>query len=67
MEWQRKTGVGAVLGVLGGIFVVVGPVLGLTELGRPWSFLVGFVVGVITGLGAVLTVSGLLDRRRESL
>ena len=65
MEWQRKTGVGAVLGVLGGILVVLGPMLGLTELGRPWSFLVGFVVGVATGLGAVLAVSGLLDRRRQ--
>jgi hypothetical protein len=65
MEWQQKTGVGAALSVLGAICMVVLPILGVTEIGRPWSFLLGFVIGVITGLGAVLAVSGLLDRRRQ--
>jgi len=64
MHWRTKTGTGAVLGILGGVGMAVGPTLGAAELGRPWSFVGGFVVGLVAGIGVVLAVSGLVDRRR---
>jgi hypothetical protein len=62
VDWQTKTGTGAVLAVLGGIGMALGPSLGATALGRPWSFIVGFMVGVATGIGVVLVISGLIDK-----
>jgi len=44
--------------------IVLGPALGLTDLGRPWSFLVGFATGVIAGLGTALSVAGLAGMRQ---
>jgi hypothetical protein len=46
--------------------MALGPVVGATTLGRPWSFLAGFVVGVIAGIGAALAVHGLIERRRAT-
>ena len=57
MESSQKTGIGAVLAILGAAGMILGPTLGATELGRPWSFLVGFVVGLICGLGVTLAIS----------
>lgn len=54
------------LSVLGGLGLVFGPRLGLTELGRPWTFLAGFGVGLVTGLGLVMAVAGLLGARLDS-
>ena len=65
MNPQTKTGLGAPLAVLGGIGIIVGPYLGATALGRPWSFLVGFALGVVTGIGTALCVAGLLEIRRS--
>ncbi len=61
---NRKLGIGACLCALGALGIVLGPVLGLTELGRPWTFLVGFTVGLIAGIGAALSVAGLAGLRR---
>lgn len=63
---SQKLGWGACLAVIGALSIVLGPTLGLTELGRPWSFLIGFTFGVITGLGATLSVAGLLEVRSGS-
>ncbi len=63
MESSTKMSVGAVLAVFGGIGMALGPTVGATELGRPWSFVAGFTVGIAAGIGVVLTISGLLDFR----
>jgi len=61
---NRKLGIGACLCAIGGLGIVLGPALGLTDLGRPWSFLVGFATGVIAGLGTALSVVGLAGMRQ---
>ena len=60
---NRGLGIGACLGVIGALGIVLGPVLGLADLGRPWSFLVGFAAGLFAGLGAALSVAGLAGMR----
>jgi len=44
--------------------LVLGSALGFADLAEPWSFLLGFVVGVIAGMGAALSISGLIDVRQ---
>jgi len=65
MNANMKLGVGAVLAAVGALAFVIGPVLGFADLGRPLSFILGFVIGIIAGMGATLSVSGLIDVRRE--
>jgi hypothetical protein len=64
MSARTKTGIGAVLAVLGAAGFIIGPPLGLADLARPWSFLIGFAVGIVAGLGATLTVAGLIELRK---
>lgn len=63
---SQKLSWGACLAVIGALSIVLGPTLGLTELGRPWNFLIGLIFGVIVGLGAMLSVAGLLEVRSRS-
>jgi hypothetical protein len=63
MNVEHKLGIGAILSLAGGMGMVLAPTLGFTALGRPWSFIAGLVVGIACGIGVVLVVSGLLDRR----
>jgi len=60
---KRRLGIGAVLAGCGALGIVLGPVMGLTDLVYPWSFLAGFATGIVSGLGAVLGISGLLGLR----
>ena len=62
---EQKLGVGSVLAVMGALGIIFGALSGGSTLGRPWSFLLGFVFGVLTGMGATLAISGLIDRGRE--
>jgi hypothetical protein len=59
-----KCGVGAALATFGGIATALAPTLGVTALGRPWSFLAGFVVGLVGGLGVALAIFGMIELRR---
>lgn len=63
MHAQHKLAFGATLAALGGVAIVVGPLLGVGSLGRPWAFIAGFLAGVAAGSGAALSVAGLLARR----
>ncbi len=65
MNTNMKLGIGAALAAIGALAFVIGPALGFADLGGPWSFILGFVVGIVAGLGSVLTVSGLIDVRRN--
>lgn len=62
---RQKAGLGSALATLGALGIVLGPKMGATALGKPWSFLAGFSVGVIAGIGVALAVSGLLDLRKR--
>lgn len=66
MEAQQRLGVGAVLAVLGGLGMVLGSTLGVANLGEPWSFIAGFAIGVLTGVGIVLAVFGLIQARHPA-
>jgi hypothetical protein len=65
MNPQRKMAYGAALAVLGGLATAIGPTLGLATLARPWSFIAGFLVGLLAGLGAALAIVGMLERRHR--
>ncbi len=64
MSTQTKLALGAVLATLGALSIVLSLLLGWSEAPGPWDFLLGFVTGVVTGLGATLSVAGLIERRR---
>ena len=64
MNPRKALGAGVVLAILGGIGMILAPTLGATGLPRPWSFLAGFGVGVISGLGVTLVIYGLIGRGR---
>jgi len=64
MKTQTKIALGSVLATVGALGMVLSLLLGWSAAPRPWGFLLGFVVGVIAGLGATLSVSGLIERRR---
>lgn len=66
MTTNKKLAVGAVLAVIGAAGIVIGPMLGFTAVGKPWSFILGFVFGVMAGTGAALSVFSLLERRKEN-
>ena len=65
MKSEKKLGLGSVFAIIGTAGIIIGPLLGFSELARPWSFILGFVFGVLAGMGVSLAISGLLDRRKE--
>jgi len=65
LSTQRKLGLGSMLAALGALGIVLAPWLGWTEAPRPWGFLLGFLVGLISGLGGTLAIAGLIERRRN--
>jgi hypothetical protein len=45
----KKLKIGTIFAILGGAGIILGPLLGLTELTKPWSFILGFIFGVMNG------------------
>ncbi|MBU7016244.1 MAG: hypothetical protein HXS44_01950 [Theionarchaea archaeon] len=64
MKSEQKIGIGSFLAAIGSIGVILSFLVGPPDLGRPWSFLIGFTLGIICGLGATLSIHGLIERRR---
>ena len=64
MSIQTRLALGAALATLGALGIALSLLLGWPEAAGPWAFLLGFVTGVVTGLGATLSVAGLIERRR---
>ncbi len=60
---KTQLGLGAALATLGALGIVLSLLLGWPEATGPWAFVLGFVTGVVTGLGATLSVAGLIGRR----
>jgi zinc transporter ZupT len=66
MNTQNKISSGSVLAVIGGVGIALSAILGWTSLVRPWSFLLGFILGVAAGVGVVLVIAGFIERRHSS-
>jgi uncharacterized membrane protein YccC len=62
---QTKTGLGAALAVAGALVVVLSHLLGWTTHPYAWVPWLEFAAGVVAGIGAAVTVSGMLERRRQ--
>jgi hypothetical protein len=64
MSSSKKLTIGIIFAILGGAGIILGPLLGFTELARPWSFILGFIFGVMTGIGVALALFGLYEVRK---
>jgi len=62
---SKRLAIGAAIAFLGGAGIIIGPLLGLSEFARSWSFILGFIFGVIGGVGAALTLVGLYEKRKS--
>jgi len=56
---DKRFALGSSLAVIGGTGTILFPMMDSFALGSPWSFLLGFIFGVSTGIGVPLTVLGL--------
>ena len=63
MKSEKKIGIGSLLAAIGSIGVILSFLMDSPDLGRPWNFLIGFALGIICGLGATLSIHGLIERR----
>ena len=61
---RNKLTLGSVSSTFGVLAIVLCLLMGWSEALRPWGFLLGFSVGVITGLGATLAIKGLIELYR---
>jgi len=64
MSTQTKLALGAVLSTFGALVIVLSVLFEWTAAPRPWGFFLGFISGVVAGLGVTLAISGLIDRKR---
>jgi hypothetical protein len=65
MTLKNRLAIGSFLSVFGALGIILGPVFNLTQLVSPWSFLVGFFLGLSAGLGVALSISGLISSRKN--
>ena len=62
---HAKMAFGSALVTLGGLLVLLSPIVGWYSFPSPWDFVIGFATGLFAGMGSALTVGGLVERRRE--
>ena len=62
---QKRMAIGSALASLAALVIVLSLILGWSSAAQPWGFLLGLVLGILVGLGATMTVSGLVEYRRE--
>ena len=62
---RKRMAIGSALASIAALGIVLSAILGWSGATQPWGFLLGLVLGILVGLGATLTVSGLLEYRRE--
>lgn len=64
MRAVKKLTAGVIFAILGAPGIILGPFLGFSELARPWSYILGFIFGIMTGIGVALTIFGLQEMRK---
>jgi hypothetical protein len=55
---------GLVMLIIGVAGIVLSPIIGWSDVSSPWDFVLGFIFGVIAGIGFSLTLFGLITRGR---
>jgi hypothetical protein len=65
MNPEKRISIGAFLAAFGSIGIIFIFLLSPPDLGRPWEFLIAFTLGVMSGLGAALSIHSLLERRHN--
>ena len=63
---NKKMAVGSVLALIGAVGIVLAVILDWSEVCWPWDFLIGFLFGVVAGIGAALALFGLIERGRDA-
>lgn len=62
---HAKMALGSALASIGGLLIILSPLLGFYSIPHPWASLLGFVTGLLAGVGTALAIGGLIERRRE--
>ncbi len=62
---QAKMALGSALASVGALLIILSPLAGFYSFPHPWDSLLGFVSGLLAGLGTALAIGGLFERRRE--
>jgi len=60
---QTKLGLGSALASLGALGMILSLLLRWAEAPQPWGSLLGFLVGILVGIGVTLVLVGLIERR----
>jgi len=63
MDNNKKLAIGSMLSVIGAFGIILVPLLGVSQLQRPWGFILGFLFGLSAGLGVALAIHALIQRR----
>jgi glucose uptake protein GlcU len=62
---HNKIALGSALATIGALLMVLAPLLGWYSFPSPWAFLLGFVTGLLAGVGSAMAIKGLAERRHE--
>ena len=62
---HAKIALGSALASVAGLLIILSPFAGLYSFPHPWDSLLGFVTGLLAGMGSVLAIGGLIQRRRK--
>ena len=65
MLTSPKLAFGALLTIFGAAGMVLAPAFGVSHLPPPWSFMSGFIFGLLAGAGLALAFAGLIEKRRQ--
>jgi hydrogenase/urease accessory protein HupE len=65
MNFKNKLPVGVIVAIIGCFGLIFASPLGFTTLSRPWSFIAGFIIGMIITLGLSLFITGLFERKQN--
>jgi len=62
MKKQLKLGIGSASAGLGALGFFLSMVLNWSDIAAPWDFLLGFLWGILMGIGVALSIAGLLEK-----
>jgi hypothetical protein len=60
-----KVALGAAMACIGGLLLMLSPVVGWYPIPGLWEFPLGFSTGLFAGVGTILALGGLTDSRRD--